>query len=1045
MIMNQTPCLLRTITLCLLAVWAVPALTASNASNESVTFPPGAKVINLVTDLGAVGDGKTDNTEAFRAMIAMEGYQFYLPDGVYLISDTVSYGQRIFKILQGQSRDGTIIRLQDNSPGFDNPAKPKAMWVTGQPPAIRFRNAIRNLTFDTGKGNPGAIGLNFYVNNQGAVRHVRIRSGEGGQEPGRVGLALTLDMVGPLLIRDLLVEGFDIGIDIKMAVNSVTLEDITLRGQREVGVQNWQNLVFLRKLRSENEVIAVRNGGPAGVFLLADSVLRGFGKAATRPAIEITHAGSGNFVMRTTVEGYRIAIKDQPSGEEVPAGYVDEWSADPPIMLHSGTGRMLHLPVKEVPHFPWEADFSKWADVTAFGANPYDDEDDAPAIQRAIDSGATVVYFPQAYGEPRKKRPMYVIDSTIILRGNVNRLFGNEQFFKVGANFLVINSEGEPFSIPEDKPLFRLDPQGPKQVIIERLSKHLGQNYNNPFLVLDVDRDVLISSSSGVGNVIQKGPGVLYADDIVGPAWKIRNGAELYAWQFNLEGDADYKFDNDGGLVWCLGLKTEHMGPTILTRNGGKTEVLGAHLYTCVPMGVEHGQIFVEDASFAMAAGAEYAWTRSWATQDLLIDTRQGQRKVLQTGATNHRAGGSMLSFVSLVMAPPVAGEPPAMPRIVSQELAAEAISLAFESVGGSQAVGFEVSRAGTMPSFRQPPHRRLAVPLVMQEGNVRGLVKAGRSFTEAKLTPETAYQYTIVAYDAANRRSPPLEVTLTTSKDLIPPAKISDFWVYQVFDTEVQLRLKPTTDNVGVDHYVIRRMLGDAVTQEFRIEQSEMGAVYTFIDDQVVKGAKYTYEAIAVDAAGNRSEAALLSVEIPTQPPAERILEMESFTRGVAPPKKAAGHIFGVLAWSGMQYDEVSLGREEPFNRATLRYGVNDAQGGTMLDLYLGGELVATAKRWTDVEGGVYIGSIPLVSTGGYDRFREVTIPLHNVSPGNHTLTVRIRRGRNDKAFNAVGNMDRITFSRYDNPEDFARAIESHQLLLREVDVPEGIAQTQR
>ncbi|MEX2382038.1 MAG: glycosyl hydrolase family 28-related protein, partial [Opitutales bacterium] len=1009
---------------------------------RAATYPAAAKMINLVDDLGAVGDGKTDNTDVFRRMVAMEGYSFFLPDGVYLIRETVSYGQRIFKILEGQSRDGTIIRLMDNAPGFDNPTKPKAMFVTGQPPAIRFRTSMRSLTFDTGNGNPGAVGLNFYVNNQGSVRNVRIRSGEGGKQPGRIGLAMNLDMVGPLLVRDLLVEGFDIGIDIKMAVNSVTLEDITLRGQREVGIQNWQNLAFIRKLRSENDVIAVRNSGPAAVLMLADSILIGTGKASEKPGIVITHEGSANFILRTDVEGYRVAIKDEPSGEEVPVGRVDEWSADPPAMLHAGTGRMLHLPVKELPEIPWEHDFSKWADVTAFGANPYDDEDDAPAVQKAIDSGATVVYFPQAFGEPKKKKPMYIIDSSITLRGNVNRLFGNEQFFKVGPTILAMNAEGEPFSIPEDKPLFRLDPKGPKQVIIERFGKHLGQNYNNPFLVLDVNRDVVISSSSGVGNVIQKGPGVLYADDIVAPAWKIRKGAELYAWQFNLEGDHDYKFDNDGGLVWCLGLKTEHMGPTILTRNGGKTEVLGAHLYTCVPMGVEHGQIFVEDASFAMAAGAEYAWTRSWATRELLIDTRNGERRSLQTGAFHPRAGGSMLPFVSLVLAEPAPGSPPPIPQLKSKDVTAESVTLQFESPGDSPVIGFEISRKGEMPSFKQPPHKRVAVPYVMQEGNVRGLIKPGHAFTESKLTPQTVYQYSIVAYDAANRRSAPLEITIKTGADTEPPAKLADFWPYQIFDTEAQLRIKATTDNVGVNHYLIRRMEGDKLSREIRIEAKDIGAVYTVVDDQVTKGAKYVYQAIAVDAAGNTSQPATLPVEIPTQPPSERILELESFDHAIAPPKKAPGHIFGVLAWSGMQFDNVPMGSERPFDRATIRYGTNDVQGGTMMDLYLGGELVETAKRWTDVKDGTFIGSFHLASTGGYDKFREVTIPLQNVAPGKHTLTVRIRRGTNKKAFNAVANIDRITFARFESPPDHAAAVSAHTATLAEHDVPEGAAQ---
>ncbi|NJK91538.1 MAG: hypothetical protein HC904_06775 [Blastochloris sp.] len=744
-------------------------------------------------------------------------------------------------------------------------------------------------------------------------------------------------------------------------------------------------------------------------------------------------------MLRTEVSGYREAIRHTPSGETVAVGKVNEWSNDPPAMLHPGTGRLLQLPVKELPDIPWENDFSKWADVTAFGANPHDEEDDAPAIQKAIDSGATVIYFPQAYGEAKKKKPTYIFGSTMVLRGNVNRVFGNEQFFKVGDTILVVNKDGEPFSIPEDKPLFRLDPQGPKQVIIERFAKHLGQHYNNPFLVLDVNRDVLISSSSGIGNVIQKGPGVLYADDIVGPAWKIRKGAEVYAWQFNLEGDADYKFDNDGGTVWCLGLKTEHMGPTILTRNGGKTEVLGAHLYTCVPMGVEKGQIFVEDASFAMAAGAEYAWTRSWATRELLIDTRQGQRRSLQTGATHPRSGGSMLPFVSLVMAEPAPGAPPAKPTLSKKEATAESVTLIFDKSASPNVLGFEISRLGEMPSFKQPPSKRLAEPLTLKEGNVRGLVKPGHAFTESKLTPETEYQFSVVAFDSANRRSEPLQVTIKTVQDTEPPTKLADFWSYQIFDTEAQLRFKPTTDNVALSHYLILRKEGDNNSREDRIEAKDVGTVKTWVDDKVVKGAKYLYQVVAVDAAGNKSQPAELAIEIPTQPPSERILEMENFDRAVSPPKKAPGHIFGVLAWSGLQFDDVPMGTQKPFNRATLRYSANDVQGGTMLDLYIGGELVETERRWTDVNAGTYLGSFHLASTGTFDKFKEISIPLQNVPTGAQTLTLRVRRGKNNNAFNAVANMDKLVFSSYEDPAAHAKALAEHLEKLKELDVPEG------
>ncbi len=573
---------------------------------ESVNFPPGVKAIDFVKDLGAVGDGKTDNTAAFRKMLEGNGWLYYLPDGEYLISDSINYKGTIFKIIQGQSRDGTIIKLADKSPHFQDPKKPLPMFRTGNPPAIRFRNSLRNLTLDTGSGNPGANGIEFYVNNQGCMRDVLIRSGKNGDQPGVVGLSLATPEVGPLLIRNVEVRGFDIGIDVKHSVNSVTLENIQLAGQRKAGINNWQNLVFVRKLTSENAVPAVINGGDAAVFLLVDSTLKGIGDAAMKPGVENAFDDSTVYLGNVDVTGYKVAAQDTPTGETVPVGKVNEWSTDAPAMLHTPSrAGMLDLPVEEVPVVPLEKDFSKWANVMDFGANPSDKEDDSDAIQKAIDSGATTVYFPQVIHEGKGRKPTYVIGKTIEIRGNVERIFGAEQFYEAGEPIIVSDKKAA-FSIPEDKPLFRFVDGKAPIVIIEQMAKSLGQDFNNPFVIHQANRDLVIASSTGVSNIIHKGPGRLFADDVVGQAWKIRKGAKLYAWQWNLEGDRDYKLENDGGTVWALGVKTEHRGPTMMTRNGGQTEILGCHLYTCVADGVHKGQIFVEDATFTMAGAGEY-------------------------------------------------------------------------------------------------------------------------------------------------------------------------------------------------------------------------------------------------------------------------------------------------------------------------------------------------------------------------------------------------------------------------------------------------------
>jgi hypothetical protein len=68
---------------------------------------------------------------------------------------------------------------------------------------------------------------------------------------------------------------------------------------------------------------------------------------------------------------------------------------------------MLDLPIRETPDVPWDP-IEKWAGVEKFKQK--DAKDDTAAIQAAIDSGATTVYFPHRN---------YKISATIFIRGNV--------------------------------------------------------------------------------------------------------------------------------------------------------------------------------------------------------------------------------------------------------------------------------------------------------------------------------------------------------------------------------------------------------------------------------------------------------------------------------------------------------------------------------------------------------------------------------------------------------------------------------------------------
>ncbi|NJL71111.1 MAG: hypothetical protein HC888_05575 [Candidatus Competibacteraceae bacterium] len=197
------------------------------------------------------------------------------------------------------------------------------IW-TGGPPAQRFKNSVRDLTIDCGEGNAGAVGLNFCANNQGGVYDIVIRSGEKGDQPGAVGLGLDEQEVGPLLVKRVTIIGFNLGIRVRHNVNSVTLEDITLQGQRVAGIDNFNNYVFARRVQSNNAVPAIVNAGQDGVITLTDSQLTGTGKAAEIAAMENRHARATLYVRDVEVTGYALAVKDEVA-PAVSVGRIDEW------------------------------------------------------------------------------------------------------------------------------------------------------------------------------------------------------------------------------------------------------------------------------------------------------------------------------------------------------------------------------------------------------------------------------------------------------------------------------------------------------------------------------------------------------------------------------------------------------------------------------------------------------------------------------------------------------------------------------------------------
>ena len=174
--------------------------------SPAAVLPPTSGFVNVRERYGAKGDGVTDDTEALqRALNENVGRHrlLYFPRGTYLVSATLKWPKKFgghdnwgMTWLCGESRETSIIRLKDAT--FTEAKNPESiMWCGGFGSADWYHNYVENLTFDVGAGNPGAVALQFYSNNSGAVRDCRFSAGAGS---GHTGLDLAhRDMNGPLL------------------------------------------------------------------------------------------------------------------------------------------------------------------------------------------------------------------------------------------------------------------------------------------------------------------------------------------------------------------------------------------------------------------------------------------------------------------------------------------------------------------------------------------------------------------------------------------------------------------------------------------------------------------------------------------------------------------------------------------------------------------------------------------------------------------------------------------------------------------------------
>ena len=594
--------LLSTFSLCpVLAESAFfPEFSSPEEVDRSVEYPADSGIIDVTkAPYFARGDGRTDDTAAIQQAIRdalnyRSGSRIvYFPAGTYLLSDTLSWQNEEGKwfnyvSLQGASRKTAILRLADQAKGFDDPSQPKAVIRTGslgrwkQNGNAGFSNYMADLTISTGSGNPGAIGIDYLGNNDTALRNLRIGSTD---RKGVAGLASIRSNGGPYLAKNIEIIGFDFGVRVGFSWYSHIFEYLVLRDQQRAGIHvlperglNPQGpLLTLRRVSHHAPVPLLQQQDPSSVVSIVEAY------ASQAPA-------GGAPLLKS--DGFLYA-RDVASAEAVRLTATSEEASTQTSVFNSHPipgfedSEPLALPVRETP-FDDPGTTAEWVSVAQFGADPGDNENDAPAIQAALNSGARVIYFPVG----KKTNDYYRIEDTLQIPAQVTHL--------IGMNMRVKPPKGHPdFYGEQPKAVFAVSEESEKPLYIERMKIdefwHFGKiesihhTANRPLVL----RELIFENYWAGPNA-----GELFMESVACARVTLPPRNTTWARHLNPETIGD-KIVNNGGDFWVLGLKSEQASTLLRTTAGGRSEVLGTVQTASPPIPDDVPVFVVEDGSMA--------------------------------------------------------------------------------------------------------------------------------------------------------------------------------------------------------------------------------------------------------------------------------------------------------------------------------------------------------------------------------------------------------------------------------------------------------------
>jgi Pectate lyase superfamily protein len=580
-----------------------------------------------VKDFGAKGDGVTDDTDAINRALndtrvnpdgtpnqpSPDDYNgrprmVYIPAGTYLVKNTLRWVGCCLAV-RGDGPGRTVLKLADNTAGFADKAKPKAVLET-ESGNESFRQQVWDLGVDTGSGNPGAIGVNYVSSNYGTLNNVRIRSGDG---EGFAGVGMDRAWTGPAFVKNVEVSGFDFGVAIGPGEYGPVFEGLTLLNQKRAGMRSVYGAPSVRSLKSVNTVPAFWGTESPNFVALIDADLSG-----GTPGTAAMQTQGDLYLRNVKTTGYARALSVQ--GTDVAGTSMVEYASTRYAPFgNAASATALNLPVQEtpVPDGGPVATWFRFPDAADYG--------NLRRLQSYLDSmaaaGQKTLYFP--FG-------VYFSYDEVAVRvpAGVERIVGN---------FSVVNSDSR--GVNGGGLRLVVDAPSATPLVVEQFGYGVKIEHRASRTVVFKHGSYQYSDAAGSGD--------LFIEDHVGGPLVLRHPKRVWARQLNIEtiGSRDAKTDNSAADLWVLGFKTEGGGPIFNVSGTGRTELLGGFM---LPNTAETElPAFLCDASAGPAqmslsyryeaydAGGvnrkhtvQYRELRNGQTRELRTDTAEISRKV---------------------------------------------------------------------------------------------------------------------------------------------------------------------------------------------------------------------------------------------------------------------------------------------------------------------------------------------------------------------------------------------------------------------------------